>query len=663
MEITHREYCWRWGYCVLFLSMVLMFKLQANPATPRGVKLQQTSKHIVIDNGIVTLTLLNPHGSVTGIKYNGVDNLMESEFKETNRGYWDLVWSDRSHPQSFQIIMGTEFRVIRNDEDQVEVSFTSKWNSSGRVPLNIDKRYVMLRGSSGFYAYAMYERFQGWPGFRLHQTRFTFKLREDKFQYVVVDDTRHHVMPSSEDMRAPRGRPLAYKEAVHLVNPTNPKLRGIVDDKYQFSMENKEASVHGWISSDDEIGFWVITPSQEFRAGGPMKQELTSHSGPTALVVFQSGHYSGDQQRPLFSDGEPWKKVYGPVFFYLNRAQGGAPPFPSLWKDAKKQMKHEVRKWPYSFPTSPDFPESNQRGAVHGRLLVMDRYFNGGAKAAAASAYVGLALPGQPGSWQSECKGYQFWTRADEDGSFSIKNVREGTYNLYAFVPGYIGDYRYSVPITISAGEDKVLLGDLVYEPPRNGPTLWEIGVPDRQVLEFFIPDPDPKYYNPFLRAPKDRIRQYGLWDRYTELYPNEDPIYTVGSSDYRRDWFFAHVPRKTGNGGFKPTTRKIRFRVDRIRDGNYTIRVAIASSHLSQLKIRLNRLSDHSIFSTRSNSGQDNAVARHGLHGLQELYSVSFRSSLLITGINALFFTQTKTESPFQAIMYDYIRLEGPPL
>lgn len=39
-------------------------------------------------------------------------------------------------------------------------------------------------------------------------------------------------------------------------------------------------------------------------------------------------------------------------------------------------------------------------------------------------------------------------------------------------------------------------MGDLVYEPPRNGPTLWEIGVPDRSAAEFYVPDPNPKYIN-----------------------------------------------------------------------------------------------------------------------------------------------------------------------
>ena len=40
------------------------------------------------------------------------------------------------------------------------------------------------------------------------------------------------------------------------------------------------------------------------------------------------------------------------------------------------------------------------------------------------------------------------------------------------------------------------------------------------------------------------RFRQYGLWERYTELYPDADLVYTVGVSDYRKDWFYAQAPR-----------------------------------------------------------------------------------------------------------------------
>jgi hypothetical protein len=33
-------------------------------------------------------------------------------------------------------------------------------------------------------------------------------------------------------------------------------------------------------------------------------------------------------------------------------------------------------------------------------------------------------------------------------------------------------------------------LNSLVYNPPRNGPTLWEIGIPDRSAGEFYVPNP-----------------------------------------------------------------------------------------------------------------------------------------------------------------------------
>lgn len=49
-------------------------------------------------------------------------------------------------------------------------------------------------------------------------------------------------------------------------------------------------------------------------------------------------------------------------------------------------------------------------------------------------------------------------------------------------------------------------MGDLVYEPPRDGPTLWEIGIPDRSAAEFYVPDPDPKYINKLYVNHPDRL-------------------------------------------------------------------------------------------------------------------------------------------------------------
>lgn len=142
----------------------------------------------------------------------------------------------------------------------------------------------MLRGSSGFYSYAIYQHWKEWPGFNLGETRLAFKLRKDKFHYMAMADNRQRYMPLPDDRSPPRGRALAYPEAVLLVDPIEPELQGEVDDKYQYSCDNKDSCLHGWISTDPAVGFWLITPSNEFRSGGPVKQNLTSHVGPTTLA-------------------------------------------------------------------------------------------------------------------------------------------------------------------------------------------------------------------------------------------------------------------------------------------------------------------------------------------------------------------------------------------
>lgn len=628
-----------------------------------GVRLHFQGQHVVVDNGILQVTLSVPDGIVTGIRYNGVDNLLEVLNKESNRGYWDLVWSAPGSQGIFDVIKGTNFRVIVDTEEQVELSFTRMWDPSleGKfVPLNIDKRFIVLRGSSGFYSYAIYEHLKDWPDFDIGETRITFKLRKDKFQYMAMADNRQRYMPLPDDRLPGRCQSLAYPEAVLLVNPKLRELQGEVDDKYQYSCENKDNRVHGWMCTNPPIGFWQITPSDEFRSGGPHKQNLTSHVGPTTLAMFLSAHYAGQDLVPKFRAGEPWKKVFGPVFIYLNSAPVGDDPF-FLWEDAKIQMTTEVQSWPYSFPASEDFQKSDQRGNVSGRLLVLDRSISEDCLSA-KGAFVGLAPPGEAGSWQRECKDYQFWTRADENGYFSIKNVRTGDYNLYAWVPGFIGDYRHDALITISPGSC-IEMGNFVYEPPRDGPTLWEIGIPDRSAAEFYVPDPDPKHINRLFVNHPDRFRQYGLWNRYTELYPHEDLIYTVGVSDYTKDWFFAQVPRKKDDNTHEGTTWKIRFKLNNVdRKGSYKLRVAIASATLAELQVRVNDPSTRRPLFTTGLIGRDNSVARHGIHGLYRLHSINIPGDKLVEGDNTLFLTQPRCTSPFQGIMYDYIRFEGPP-
>ncbi len=77
-------------------------------------------------------------------------------------------------------------------------------------------------------------------------------------------------------------------------------------------------------------------------------------------------------------------------------------------------------------------------------------------RAAGAPAF---NFPPQPITWQNDAKHYEFWTHGSDDGSFTIANVRPGTYQLHAISDGVLGAYDAVASVTITPGQ-KLDLGD-----------------------------------------------------------------------------------------------------------------------------------------------------------------------------------------------------------
>jgi hypothetical protein len=139
-----------------------------------------------------------------------------------------------------------------------------------------------------------------------------------------------------------------------------------------------------------------------------------------------------------------------------------------------------------------------------------------------------------------DAKHYQFWSDGTEDGKFTITKVRPGTYTLHAFADGVLGEFAQA-NITIAAGQ-VIDLGKLEWKPVRFGRQLWEIGYSDRTGGKFFKGDGD----------------NYWLWGwglRYPLLFPN-DITYTIGKSDYRKDWFFQQTPHGESTAWLNPAAK-----------------------------------------------------------------------------------------------------------
>ncbi|THF96639.1 hypothetical protein TEA_001622 [Camellia sinensis var. sinensis] len=106
-------------------------------ATPVHLNIQDD--HVVIDNGILQLTLSNPGGTVTGITYGGIDNLIELHNQELNGGKFLVL-----------------FQYLSDDEAQ---SWKEPREQLGQVRKAIYAVSITIRIVLGFMLLALIWRF------------------------------------------------------------------------------------------------------------------------------------------------------------------------------------------------------------------------------------------------------------------------------------------------------------------------------------------------------------------------------------------------------------------------------------------------------------------------------------------------------------------------
>ncbi len=603
---------WLAAVCLLALGLTApLVQAQGVAAASGAVTVVDNGRTWTLDNGIVKATINKNNGFLSSLVYKGFDTGSRGVWEHTPQGAPQLTNSISIDPATNG---GERAEVSIKGVGGGTFMFT-KGAPGGGTLCDVELRYSLGRGDSGIYTYSIFDHPASYPAAGTGaEDRFIVSL-DRTFDWITVDKDRNMLEAAPTDWGT--GVVVHAKEQRIMDKGI---YKNSVEHKYSYSGLQYRTLAYGWSSTKEHVGVWFINPTTEYLSGGPTRIDLDAHFGdngnppPIILDYWHSGHYDGT--RTNIAAGEEWHKVIGPIFVYVNKlenpkvatqaeldmlaATAGNPTVPAswtananaLWQDALAQAKKENTKWPYGWVKGVDYTPLEQRATVKGQFVVDDPLAPkgtskklphltvglthadvdpatiprpvrpagfgpgpGSAPGAGTGAATGPEAGGRPGgfgggfnftpnpdagSWIHDAKYYQFFNDGTEDGKFTITKVRPGTYTLHATADGVLGDFAQA-NITVEPGKT-LDLGKLVWKPVRYGKQVWEIGYPDRAAEEFFKGDGS----------------NYWLWGwnlRYALLFPN-DLTYTVGKSDWHKDWFFEEVPHATNMAFVNPDAK-----------------------------------------------------------------------------------------------------------
>jgi rhamnogalacturonan endolyase len=629
---------------------------------------------VTMANGIISIVITKSDASIHQINYTYNNSGSPTTYQVLSGGnnggqlYWELGGFGAG---------AAAYSIVSNTPDYAEVALLFSSASSGSV----DIHFSMLRGSTGFYVTPIWIHDASDAALSMGETRDNI-YAGSTFNWMSVDDTRNRLMQvSGGSANGVFGAP------VEVSLWTSGIYAGQYEDKYKYSADFGDLRVWGWSSvgaGGRNIGLWNVSASVEYYGGGPMKCELMEHIGTTILNVTRGSHYGGGTDSS-WAAGEAWTHVYGPYFIYCNNISTSITDTnqaaQALYADALAQAAAEATAWPYSWFTSvPAYAPASNRGTVTGQIVINDSY---NPNASASNLWVGVMQ--QPSTtsatydFQKWMKPYQFWVRTDANGNFAIPDVIAGAnYTLYAFGPGAAGTFQsqaqsggsapnsLDIPappfsVTVPAGGTNNL-GTVTWTPTRVGPTVFEIGYPDRTAKKFrhgedwWVGDIGPGASNP---SP--------IWSKWLE-YPFDfpsGPNYIVGQSRWTTDWNFVQPVVTDAAGNYNSSMSTITFNLPSAPAVNGSLYIATASSFQGPLIVQVNGnniAGSVGYDPSYDNSGnQSDATIREGIHGLFADKRLAVSSGFLHQGQNTITINMRKGAYFANHSMYDYVRLELP--
>jgi len=581
-----------------------------------------------------------------------------------------------------------------------EVAFTSL--ASGTAAFgDLQVNFSMLRGSPGFYTTLTMKHHSGDIGGGLGEMRTNIYIAPD-FNWMSVSPTVQRELGINANFVPAYDSTPEDSLCISGVNT------GLYDDKYKFSQLWGTQRVWGWSSVNDpsngvasgsNVGIWYVLASSEYYNGGPLKPELMD--APMVNMLNGGHYYMGTDSN--WADNENWTRVQGPFFVYCNNVSNTlTDPIQTsqaLYNDAVAQGVAEASAWPYSWYNNAtydsDYAQPAQRGTVTGQMVINDV---DNPNASGSNLWVGLVQ--QPSTadgvydFQEWYKPYQFWVRTDGQGNFSIPAVISGSnYTLYAFGQGAAGTFMsqnqsggnppwlYNLPstpfgVTVTGGTT-TSLGQVKWTPTRQGPTVFELGYPDRTGHKFR--HGDDWYVGGIGPSPTEPSP---IWTQFLD-YPFDFPngmTYTVGVNKWPTDWDFIQPILVTTDEGNADSSSNIKFYLPSAPGNgvNATLYLGIASDYYGACELYVNGTNlvsgNGGVTATPASlpgsgfipayTASDSSI-REGCDGAFSDERITFPASLLHSGatVNTIELGLRQIGGSYFAdhFMYDYIRLELP--
>jgi rhamnogalacturonan endolyase len=567
----------------LFLAF-LIAATGTTQITAQAIKVKETDQAITVSNTVISFSFNKTNADLTQIGFEKYTNLLGKK----GRGY--LLGPGFS-------MFPCKFSIVRQTDSLIELSFLHEADNHFQYELH----YILQNNESGIYCFLYQSHLAGSPVALYGQTRWGLSADEKLFNYHLVRDSIQGPMPAMSE--------LTENNKVQDWTFRMPDSSYYTKYDYADYIENRH--VHGFAGTNSGLGIFTIQASHEYLNGGPTKQFQNVHSTPYLINMFNCDHFLSDKRKDDDSIIGEWAKLTGPFFLYVNHGKN----IDEIWKDAKVQSQKEIAQWPYAWMRHPDYPLKNERGELNGKITIPLSKLT-------ANAHIILAAPDR--DWQAQSQGYIYYTIADAKGHFQIKNIREGSYCLYAYTDNVMEEFvKEDILIKPKA---TTLLGTLIWSPLSEGKKLWQIGVADRTTKGFKL---------------SDHKRNYGLFN-----IPPANLDFIIGKSQESKDWYYAQT---------KPGSWNIIFHMDSIYSGNATLTLAIAGCAKNpRLEVVLNDQIIGTLY-----MGNDASVYRSAvLGGYYQKEEIKFTSTLIKKGTNTISLRLPNVK-PGGGIMYDAIKLE----